>query len=411
MRKLIFIFTIAALLAFGTTAFAEEAVNTGFGSLTIGGFFQAGFNFYVGDELPETQYTPAGAATDRYEDFEFVLKRARLIFKGHIIDEKIMYFTQTQWEKQSGAAVLDAKMGFKYIPYTTIWLGRILPQFTWWLSSAKLALIDRPLLSGYWHNVQRQTGFDVAFSHDYVDANFGVFNGRNFGNMAGVLSPGDRTAVDANGNAALGNATWEDENTGKDIYLNVIGKPIAGLKIWAGLWYGMPLDYMEVDEGENVAHNASVMAIDAGAEYMADFGLRANAELLYATLSYDSAPETDPEGDRADDTYELTSMGYYVLLGYNLKSVTGVPLEFLVQYDYLDPDTMNDEDKHPASETDALTYVTGGVTYYIEGHHAKLQLNYVYKMEEWEDVANKKGDDTQDGVSNDVIKFQAQVAF
>ncbi|MCP4583468.1 MAG: hypothetical protein GY839_17810 [candidate division Zixibacteria bacterium] len=150
----------------------------------------------------------------------------------------------------------------------------------------------------------------------------------------------------------------------KDIYFNVNGKPIDGLDIFAGIWYGSPADYFENDEGELIAHNATMMAINGGAGYIADFGLRAWAEIFYGDLAYDSAQAPDGSQDRDDDTYELNSMSYYIRLAYNIESVSGVPLEFLVQYDYLDPDTLNDEDKH--GYKDEFTHVTGGINYYIK---------------------------------------------
>ena len=398
---------VALIFVFGATAVLAdvEAVNTGFGTMTIGGIFQAGFNYYVGDELLSVDETSGAlSAADRPEDMEFLLKRARLLFTGAVVDEKVKYCMQIEAASESGMGLLDAKLGFKYIPYTTIWVGRFLPNFTYWTPkhTAKLYLIDYPLMNTFF-GVQRQTGLDIAFNHEYVDVNLGFFNGRNYGNLNATLDPGDRTIE------GLGNQTWQDENSMKDIYFNVIAKPINGLNIWAGLWYGLPLDYMEEDKGENVAHDATAMAINGGAGYIADFGLRAWAEVLYSTLSYDSGAPPDGKTDRADDTYDLTSMSYYVRVGYNIKEVSGVPLEFLVQYDFLDPDTMNDEKKHGAD--DELTYVTGGVNYYIKDWHAMLYLNYIYKMEAWKDINNKEGDDTQDGIANDELKLQAQIAF
>ena len=305
-----------------------------------------------------------------------------------------------------GDMLLDMKMGFHYIPYTGIYVGRFLPNFTIFApkSTAKLMLIDYPLVNSI-APAARQTGLDIGVVTPYLNANLGVFNGRAF--FPPITAPG---AI-----APVGNQNWQDENTAKDIYFNLIGKPpVEGLTIHAGLWYGMPLDNFENDEGELIAHNASVMLIDAGAQYMAPFGLTFIGELMYGTYSWDSTdPATNFEDDRDDDSYTVTSMAYYVMAGYNFGPMFEVPVEVLVRYDYLNPDTEDDETTayHGASEQDAFTYITAGVNYYIKKHYAMLSLNYIYKSEEWEDINNKAGDDVQDGISNDEVKLQAQISF
>jgi hypothetical protein len=90
--------------------------------------------------------------------------------------------------------------------------------------------------------------------------------------------------------------------------------------------------------------------------------------------------------DRADDTYEFTAMSYYLQVGYNFRPGVRSAGEIILRYDYLDPDTMNDEEKH--GDKDALTDIVGGVNYYIKGYNAMLSLNYIYHGEEWEEVGN-----------------------
>ena len=392
----------------GTAAADVEVVKTGFGTMSLTANFQAGFNWYLGDETLGTTTDGQGntvfQAQDRPSDMEFYLKRARLGFKGEVVEDKVKYFLQLEGANEDAVQMLDLKVGFKYIPFTTIWIGRFLPHYQHWTPkhTGRLYMIDYPLAYQFF-GVQRHTGLDIAFNHQYVDINLGVNNGHNYNNYMAVLDPGDRTLT------ALGNQTWNEENTAKDIYFNVNGKPIQGLDIFAGLWYGTPLDYFENDQGELLAHNASVLAIDAGFGYVADYGVRLWGEFFYSMLTYDSGSPPDGSLDRADDTYELTSMSYCVRAGYSIEHVSGVPMEFLVQYDFLDPDILNDEDKHGAD--DELTYVTAGVNYYIKDWHAMLYLNYIYKMEAWKDVVNLAGDDTQDGIFNDELKILAQIAF
>jgi hypothetical protein len=405
-KRIIPVIAVIVFLIAANAAAEVEVVKTGYGSMSVGANFQVGFNYYIGDEQLDT--TAAAQAVDRPEDMEFYLKRVRLAFKGDVIDQKVKYFLQFEAKDQEGVDLADVKVGFKYIPFTTIWFGRFLPHFQHWTpqNTARLYLVDYPL--AYQHfGVQRHTGLDIEFNHDYVDINLGVNNGHNFNNYTNYLEPQDR------GLGTLGTQTWGDENTAKDIYFNVNGKPADGLDIFAGLWYGTPLDFFEDDEGELIAHNATLMAVNAGVGYVADYGVRLWGEFFYSQLTYDSVASNNVDIDRLDDTYELTSMSYYVRAGYSIESVSGVPLEFLVQYDWLDPDTANDMelDGHAMSEQDDLTYITAGINYYLSDWHAMLYLNYIYKQEQWEDVLNKAGDDTQTGIANDELKFVAQIAF
>jgi hypothetical protein len=405
MRKFFSIMTILLLLCVSSTAFASaEPVKVGFGQMQIGAVLQAGLTYYIGDEVAQ-----AGQAVDRGTDAEIYLKRIFLIVKGSLVENHIKYLLSSRYDKQSGAELLDMKLGFQYIPYTTLSIGYFCPRFTYFgaLPSPRLGMIDYPQMVTFFSLTQRQLGIDVGFSSKYVDINLGVFNGHSYPGLAGALNPVDR--VDATGTPlGLGNAAWNDENNMKDVLLNVFGKPIDGLLVWAGLYYGGPLDYWENDKGELIAHDASVLWTNGGARFTPEFGLIAHAEGMFSQLTYDSAQLPDGKTDRADDTYELTSMSYFVRLGYDFRKLTPAPIAVRAQYDFLDPDTMNDDKKHGAD--DETTVISGGVTYYISGCNAMLYLDYRHKTEMYE-ILDKEGKSDQTGIANDDLKFQVQVAF
>jgi hypothetical protein len=335
-----------------------------------------------------------------------------LIFKGQVVDEKIKYFVQLEGKSQDGVQLADVKLGFKYVPYVTFWIGRFLPHFQYWTpqNTAKLYMIDYPLASNFF-GVKRHTGFELAFNHDYVDMYLGLNNGHNYQNMANTLTPAGRDLD------TLGNQTWTEENTSKDLYFWIDGKPIKDMHIFAGVWYGTPLDFFENDKGNLIEHNAGTLVVDGGFGYAPSWGLRLWLEAFYSQVTYDAQmidANTGDLVDRDDDTYEVKSLSFYARAGYNIEQVSGVPLEFLVQYDYLDPDTLNDKDKHGGfidSEMDVVTQVTGAINYYIEDWHAMVYVNYIAKMEDWEEVGNLEGNDTQNGISNDEVKIVWQVAF
>ncbi len=408
-RVLLTLAVVAALALFALPAFAENndnGVTVGVGTLRIGGMIQSGLTYWVGQETLDTE---AYQAVDRSSDFYFWLARARMVMAGEVLDEHVSYFMQMEFARDASAGfadmLLDAKIGFHYIPYTGIYVGRILPNFTGFAprSSAQLLFIDYPLMNQYMFTTARQTGLDFGVKTTYLDANLGVFNGRSYNTIM----------VPDNATTPVGNANWGDQNNGKDIYINLVGKPpVEGLKIFAGFWYGTPLDYQEVSDGEITEHNVTAYMIDAGVLYAAPFGLTAGGEFLMGQYNWNKTIKSDAgDTDRADDTYELSAMSYYVFAGFNFGPLFEVPVELLVRYDVYDPDTLNDEKKHAWSEQDQLSDISVAINYYIKSYHAMLGLNYIHHAEAWEDVKNLAGDDTQTGISNDEIKLQAQVAF
>ncbi|MDP8225976.1 MAG: hypothetical protein P9L99_21625 [Candidatus Lernaella stagnicola] len=412
MRKLVAIMIVAMMVFAASSVFAAgNEVKTKFGALALGGTVKTGLTFYVGDEVLDAA---AYQAKDRTSDFSFTLNCFVLKFGGWVVDERITYvmnlYAKSNDAENMGVQLLDAIVGFHYIPYTGIYVGHMRPMMTYFnsLPVHMFKTIDQPLMNRMAFPRTRQTGLNFGLVTPFIDANLGVYNGRQF--FPARFPDGAQ--------APMGNVTYFDQNTGKDIHFGVIGKPpVDGLKIRANLWYGTPVDEFENDEGELIAHNASVMFINGGVDYLAPFGLTLVAEVLYGNFNWD---ENDPAlnfedaGDRdygdAPDLTALTTMSYYFMAGYNFGPMFEVPLEIVARYDYIDPDTENDED-YAVGYKDAYTDIVAGLNYYIKGYHAMLSLNYTYHGEEWEDVNNKAGDDKQDGISNDEVKLQAQVAF
>jgi len=399
MKRFIVAFAILMVFGFASVASADmEAVNVSFGSLTLSGNLQAGFSYYIGDELLGGE--SGWQAVDRQDNYEFYLKRFRFITKGWVLSEKISHFTQTEFVG-SAPKLLDLKMGFHYIPYTAIYFGKYIPKFSFFLpaSTTNLYLIDYPLYAGglFGGDAQawRHTGLSFDVCTKWVDAELGIWNG-----FTGVMGE------DGTGYTYAGANFSDDTNTGKDINLMIAGKPLDGLRIQFNFWYGQPLAGNEVDDGELTEINNTLMMYGGGVFYKADFGLVATAEVFMSTLNW-----AEIEDVREDlDPDSISTMTYNIMAGFNLNHFTGVPLEILLRYDFWDPNTENDEDENFGYK-DELTYITFGLNYYLLQNHAKFSLNYIYKGEAWEDVLNKAGDDTQDGISNDELKIQVQVAF
>ena len=384
---------------------------------------------HVGSEL----FGSTGAVDRQslgYSDYEFVVNHARLRVDGAVIDDRVTYMMNFEFAYDThagetagtiaGDVLKDLKIGFHYIPLTGIYIGHFLPQFTFFAprSIANLFFIDYPLMNqaldtvamANGHEVAlfpttRQTGLEFGVESTYLNANAGVFNGRQY--YPPVIPNGATTPV--------GDPGWADTNNGKDLYINLVGKPpVEGLQIFAGLWYGMPLDGFKIKKGVYTEQNASVVMIDAGVAYLAPFGLTLVGEFLDAMYNYNKKLP-DGSGDRYPNIktymYQSASMSYYIMGGFNFGPLFEVPVELLVRYDFLDPDTLNNKTKRPSSMNDELSDISVGVNYYIHKINAMLYLNYIHHMEAFKNIPNVAGDNTQTGISNDEIKLQAQVAF
>jgi len=402
---------ILACLLLPAMAWADEDVTVGTGNMQIYGLMKAGFVYYIGQETLGTDANGAMQAMDRPSDMMFTINCFTLGFKGSVIKDRVSYKSLLKLG-DSSFALLDLNLGFHYIPYTGIYVGRIKPNFTHFNAgpSSKFIFIDMPLMNRNMFGRTRQTGLEFGVVSPYLDANLGVFNGREY--EPSLIPAGANQNLDANGNpdGTIGNAGWLDENNGKDFYLNLIGKtPLQGLNVRAGIWYGTPLDGFDVEDGELTEQNLQATMVTGGVVYLAPYGATFIAEVLYGSYVWDSSDAADNE--RADDSYEVAQISYYAMVGFNFGPMFEVPVEVLLRYDSFDPDMENDDETHPGSESDGLSDITFGVNYYLKKHHAMLSLNYIHHSEQWEDVLNLAGDDTQDGISNDELKLQAQVAF
>ena len=412
MRANVLILVVLVIVCIGGSAAADmEAVRTSYGSLIIGGVFQPGFSYYLGEE--QVDFTTVDVAngeslqvTDRRANADFYLNHARINFKGTIIDDKVRFFAKLDLSPdQAGnmpVQLLEAKIGLKYIPYTTLWMGRFAPDFTYFnpINVARMGLIDFPLMNQHL-GIQRQSGVNANVLHKWFEFTLGATNGLHFDNFATRLNPPDRNR------AGVGNVDWSDENTMKDFFVSAAVKPVYGMRIWAGYWYGRPIDFFEPqNDGENKPHMVKADLFNAGFAYMAQFGLTIMGEGMYVNFKYDNQDANNNQRD--EDFLQLTMVSYYARLGFNMKELVGVPVEILAQYDWIDPDRINDNDTHGMD--DERTYITAGLNYYIKDHHAMLSVNYLYKNELWK-VIPLDGEGTQTGLKDDELKFQAQVAF
>jgi hypothetical protein len=487
MKKLLFLAAILAVLFAATLAFAEDkkdetgTATVSVGQISVDGSFKAGLNYYVGNQelnvgTPTTgtttvngkkvpTYTQILQPEQRDQNLEFAVNYFRLGFKGWIIDKRVtydlnmiagevnpIYASGAKPVDKNGNALTgtistitpnDMRLGFHYIPYVSIYFGRMLPAFTYFDSvpTEYYKTIEQPLIDQNIVHRDRETGVNFALNTIYLAANLGIYNGRQYfpvyEDMWGYMPKGANNPM---GNVAT---IWGDENTGKDIHFGVIGKPLVALgkehmddlRIRASLWYGLPLDGFKKNANNSLTeHDTKVTFIDADIDYLGPNGWTVIGEIFYGQYVWDKRDASanfgplrmGPWTGVADSTANtLTTMSYNLMAGYNFGPVFQVPIELLARYDWWDPDTLNNAAKRPTSVNDQLTDITGCFNYYIKYYNAMIRLDYIHHMQQWKSYSGAAADGTQyniemlnlagtaksTGIRNDALKFEAQVSF
>jgi hypothetical protein len=289
------------------------SVEAGKGTLKVDGILQV-----VGSSTED----PAAAAK-----INFTLKRARIIFSGAILPDRVNYFFQT--EMAAAPALLDAKILFSYVPKTEIAVGRFVPAFTYYMprSTAKLDFINYPLMVTT-YGMSRQVGMQSTTKVGRLDLIAGIFNGDPANNST-------------------------DINTAKDLLLATnlrLADYVTLLEYsWQGnVVFGSSADSKKERYGGGLIFEKNITAknmLTVKGEFTAGF-------------------------DRPANGIETKSMSYYSQAGvrYNQK------IEFLVRYDVLDPDIN--------LINDGSTWITGGLNYYLASYNTMFYLNYINKARE-----------------------------
>jgi phosphate-selective porin len=305
--------------------------------LNIGAILQAGYTYHMEDTLNVDG---------------FWMKRARLLFSGTIIPDKVKFFVQT--DVTNDFSILDYKARFFYIPQTEIAFGRFLPNYTLYMpvSTAKLEMINYPVTTSAFAT-WRQVGIQTTTKTEYVDFNLGLFNGGD------VIVGGENNMV--------------DNNDAKDFLLRADFKvPLEGAKCRVGgyTWMGSaPATGFPEDETLGNNRYGGFAKLDYPINEMT---LKIRGEFVMASTDWG-----DP-----DDPVEWKTQAYFAHAGLQVCP----KIEVLARYEGIDPDTENDNDEHPGSEDDGMSCFTIGLNYYLDGLHSMIYLNYIHQMYAHEDI-------------------------
>jgi hypothetical protein len=383
--KLLCLFILAMFLTLTVAQAAElEGVKIGVGSLRMGGIFQSWL--YATNWDNTLQY----GGVDKYT--EFTVKRARFLFWGTIVPDKVKYFAQL--DMVNAPAFLDYKMIFaNYVPKTSISVGRFLPYWTlyMWKPVSELELIHYPLIAEVPHTLLsdsspipsdhripnfamwRQGGVQSSTDFDMFSVYLGLFNGADY----------------VNNNS--------DNNNAKDFMARLdIHPAMENMELLVGgeFWLGRYKVSADADSTDGLTMFGGFLSLDYNKM------LKFRGEYMMRTVK---DGWVNPETDKLDD---LKSAGFYVTGGY-------MPidwLEILARYDWFDPNTANISDNSNlySSDDDAETWITLGINYMFHKYNAVIGLNLIKKTEQYK-ILNAM--DEEIDLDNDEAILQFQIAF
>jgi len=363
--KLLCALVLAVFLGTTISMAAElEGVKIGTGTLKMGGVFQA--QLYLTNWDNNTQSPMYGSA--KYTTFRSY--RARFLFWGVIVPDKVKYFVQL--EMLNIPAFLDYKMMFlNYIPKTSVTVGRFLPYWTLYMHKAvsDLELIHYPMVVNEFA-MGRQPGIQTETTIDPIKFYVGCFNGADIPD------------------------SYTDNNNAKDFMFRLDVMPkLENMNLLVGGEFWMGRRWVDANHTKGTTMFGPFASLDMNK-------LKLRGEYLMRTFT---------EGYLAPGDVDLSdrkSSGFYFMAGYTALDW----LEVLGRYDAYDPNTANDADDF--TDEDGNSAITIGANFMIHKYNAVIALNLVMNSEQSKipDVSTTDPLDETD-LKNDEAVVQFQIAF
>jgi hypothetical protein len=317
------------------------SVHHWYGSLDITGIFQTLFDttFVLDDD-------------DTTEMVAFTFQRARIILKGHLIDEDLTYFFHGDAGNMASFA-LDMFLGYRFGDSgLSLRIGRFLPDFSYMMprNKADLAAIMLPEYLTYagfapW----RQIGVEASYqANEQLTFKLGVFNGFLFD--PGVVNPAlinmQMGLVDVLGTTY---SNYTDNNKAKDFMLRASYKINPDLSFDLNFWFGMPVNLADQDENDLLVMGGPGLEYNNGKLHLV-------TEFMFRVISF---------GQDGADPGSRTSLGLWAHAGYRLNDL----VEAVFRIDWVEPDL------DAAADNDMRLRITIGPHFWIEEKHFRILVN------------------------------------
>ena len=305
-------------------------------SLTLNGFLQARYTLTAPD---------AGRSRNNFD-----VALAHLAFSGNVFDPKVKYFFQyetTTLGNSHRSTLLDWWMQYSHSPYLRAQAGRfLLPYSRQFYAHPGHLLFPDLSEADYAFNLHRAIGLHISGKVGRLSYH--------------ALATNSIRALDAGGQQNAGAEVAWQGRLEYDIldpygYLESSPTPAATPQLSLGIAAAFnPVDQASRFQNVMPGDRTTNVTIDGGFRYQ---GFSVQAAGYYRRNNFEALDEIGHD------------WGYYGQIGYYLTEkleiagrVSGVDFQFA---------------NNPRTAGDVREY-TGGVNYYLYGHHVKLQVDYSF---------------------------------
>ncbi len=373
MKKTHFLkqFALVFLLFFAFSTVNGETVETKSSLFTIGGRFQTQYQFVDSD--PSTN--------------RFLIRRARLSF-GSVLTDWASIKIQFEAGKQS-FTLKDAYLRFdpkgisifigqKHVPFSREAMN----------SSKYLQMVERSRTSEFAPFRQMGVGIQGFVLDKKIEYQAGFYNGAVNSSAISKLGEGKMGKV-----KIYHIDTGASKENNKFLFAGRIDfYPFGTMKLSQSyleelehVLLGVAINFLTSNDSPSGGHTpgmgqikkTSVFGGDAAVKFE---GFSGTFEYLHRDFSWWDT--TDLVNDAAQDT--VTVQGGYM--------ISPKKVEVTARYEFLDYDK-NNQLLGPGGQL-VDKWITFGVNYFFEGHHTKIQLNYILKDEEMPSGAEKLNNNT-----------------
>lgn len=284
------------------------------------------------------------------DDFEsgFQTARTKLNFAGHVIEPNLTYRVQTNFDRGSGAAILeDAYVGYQWDNGWSIKAGQAFPQFLreWFMGDSKMQALDRSV-TAIMFGQQREQFVELRYEKEDFRASVNVSDGFRSQNTEFTADPAD-FATTARFDYKFGGkwSQFDSECTSKR------GSDFVGVIGAAG--------HYEIGQNDDAGDEQQLFA------WTADTLLKGDGwNVLIAGVGFHVRDEAGVTNADFDD-FGVTATGAVFVTD---------DIDVFARYDLIMPDDERAADSN-------FNVITAGINWYYSGQAAKFTLQAAWYLD------------------------------
>ncbi len=309
---------------------------------------------------------PSGTDED---ESGFVIRRARLDFRGHAFDPRLTYRIRFNADRSDGDLFLEyAYLGYNLTDNWNIAVGQLKPQFAREesVNAFRQLAVERSYVADYF-TIDFSQGAELTFKNDWLRAFVAVHDGSYAGSSE---FNADRTNIAFAGRAELllaGNMKQFDDFTSWS------NDPFGAL-------IGAAVDY-EIGEEGSGTHTPNII------KYTADVSLEFGGANFFAAF-YGQHLDDNGSGGAGGLPSQLDGADQFGVVVQGGVFIVPDEVELFARYEWIHFDNVYYRNNGAGTQggtgnlaDDDLTILTAGVNYYIHKHSAKVSVDALYTLD------------------------------